>query len=166
MKNSMKKNIPILLSGLFATQCFADDVELESALLDDATIFLTTLNITTVITNTFVWTEPLFSSEGMITTNLFTLKKYDGHSTALSPLKFQIYSNNINVAYGKLYEYSSFETARNAFIMQLVMCNMFPEQKAEYYEVLTNNIGDLCINTNPNLILKHLVFILFKVVKQ
>ena len=147
----MKKTTIIILSGFFALQCIANNAELEAMLLDDATIFATIINAhTTPHTNVVVWTEPLFPSTGIITTNSFKFCKAEGNSTALSPLVFEIVSNNVSVAFGYLYECSSFESARNSFMMELVACSRSPESIAQDYEVLPTGVGNFRIAIKPS----------------
>ena len=142
----MKKATMVFLSGFVAMQCVANDVEWEAMLLESATLFATTLNIpTTTPTNVVVWTEPLFPPTGIITTNFFVLKKCYGDSTALSPFVFEIFSNEVSVAFGYLYECSSFESARKAFIMKLVACNRMPEDIAQDFEIRPSGVGDFRI---------------------
>ena len=147
----MKKTTMVFLSGFVAMQCIADDAELEASLLERVTFFATELNLTATNTHSTVWTEPLFPPTGIITTNAFKFEKTEGNSTALSPLNFDIYSNDVNIAYGKLFECSSFNLARNAFIMQLVDCNMMPENIAQLYEIQTAGVGDFRIKVKPEI---------------
>ena len=141
----MKQITAIILGGFITMQCFANDEELETSLLLRAKIFATEISIPDSIHHFPIWTEPLFPPSGVITTNVFRFEKYDGNSTALDPLKFQIFSNDVSVAFGRLFEYSSLELTRNAFMMDIVHCNMSPEYIAQRYEIQLNGVGDLCI---------------------
>ena len=150
-KLNMKKITIVFMSGLIAMQCVANDAELEALLLESATVFATTLNIpTSTPTNVVVWTESLFPSTGIINTNSFVLKKCYGNSTALSPLVFEVLSNEVRIAVCYLYESSSFRSALNAFIMELVHNNMMPEDIAQRYEVLPTGVGDFRISIKPS----------------
>jgi len=150
----MKTIIIFLLTGFITIQCVADDAEFELMIFGEAMRFAAALDTPTTNTNSTVWTEPLFPTTGIITTNLFIFEKFGGNSTALSPLKFYVYSNNVNVAFGNLFEYTSFELARNAFMIQIVNCNMTPEQLAVDYEILSSGVGDFRIAVKQGLYFK------------
>lgn len=150
----MKKIISFFVVGLLTAQCFADEAEIANYLLEDIAIFKTELNFPTIYTHSPIWTEPLFPSSGIITTNSFVLKKCHGDSTALSPFVFQVFSNETSLAFGYLYECSSFELACDAFILRLVNCNRYPEDIASDYDLLADGVGDFRLVPKPEIITK------------
>ena len=141
----MKQITAIILGGFITMQCAADDAEIDEYLLVGTGIFITELNIPDNIPHSPVWTEPLFPPSGVITTNMFKFEKYYGNSTALKPSEFQIFSNDVSVAFGTLFEYPSFELTRNAFIINLIRGNATPELHAQSYEIQPNGVGDFRI---------------------
>ena len=160
------KRIIFLVGIGFLTACSAGEAELQKSLLeeireeyllDEVTFFKNELDFPAIIPHSPAWTEPLFPPTGIIATNSFVIKKTTGLSTASYPLVFQIFSNNVNVAYGKLYEYPSFELACDAFIVPIIDNNR-GAGIAQEYQILTAGVGDFRINTKEEIYLKFFGF--------
>lgn len=116
--------------------------EMAQKRLDDAIWLSTRLNMP-LTSNSQVWTTSLFPSTGIITTNEYRIiapgTKEDNEIT------FSVYSNDLSVAFGTLFEYPTFNEARTALMLELINNNMMREALVDSYRIRTNNVGDFSV---------------------
>jgi len=150
----MKKYI-IILTCFIAIQCVADEQEemANAMLIEWANEFASILNLpSTNFVHSPVWTNLLFATSDIITTNSLEIKKIAEYSEKFMPVYFTVSSNNVIVAHGGLYECNSFELARISYIILSMSTTMPIELIAERYELLPNGVGDFRLKEKPNII--------------
>ena len=90
-----------------------------------------------------VWTNPVFSTSGIIITNSFVIESKE--SIFDNAVEFNVSQANVVIATGILFECDSFDAARSALLHKMVMNNMLWNSIVPYCIVQTNTIGDFCI---------------------
>jgi len=139
------KTVPMFLfTGLFILVCTvqAELPNHEQIMRNDAIGLATALNIPTD-SNSQIWTTSFFSVEGIIQTNDFRIVAPGGKTGTL--VKFTVYSNDLVMASGRLYERSSFDEARTALAVELISNNRHPLELTKLYKVRPNNVGDFSV---------------------
>ena len=133
MKNPLR--VSVVKFFLLACAMQALGSRFEQNMIDRTQALSTALNIP-LVSNSQIWTEPLFSTSGVIITNdIQFIRKEMSQS-------FTIYSNEQVVAYGKLYENTSYEKVCNSLLFDIVFSNMTIEMIISGYRLLPNGVGD------------------------
>ena len=116
---------------------------IDQAMLNDATELSTALGVP-LTSSSQIWTESLFPVGGSISTNSLQFIKQD--SLFAKSVDFVVSSNGNTIAYGELYERTSYEEARVALMLELVNCSMAVEDLAQWiYRLYATGIGDFCV---------------------
>ena len=133
----MKKIVSFLFVLNATMACVAE--EYNSAFLENALFLGTALGVPFVSTSQ-VWTTSFFPANGMVSSNDFKIIKQENmfnHYTT-----FNISTNEQVIAYGKLFECSSYDDALKTLLIDRVMCNMMLDAIIDSYKLCTNNVGD------------------------
>ena len=146
----MEKFTMVLFVSFFASVCVSQ-VELSNEekillqkqrMLEDAMWLATAIEMPDV-SKSQIWTEPLFPTNGVYNANGFRIETQK--SPFASDKRINIYSNSQIIAFGKLFEYPTFDGARTALMIELCNRNMDVRELAMLYKVRANDIGDFSV---------------------
>ena len=135
----MKKTIISLITSVVVTTGFSQGI--DAGLLADGLALGNALGVPTNGTSQ-IWTNPVFSTTNIISTNSFLIRKLKSIGNVVD---FDVSQNNAVIATGMLFECDSFDAARSALLRQMVMNNMLWNSVVPYSIVQTNTIGEFCI---------------------
>jgi len=133
----MKKVLVLtVLSVVTTTGLCEDTMDVRAEQLSD-TLCIPTNSVSQI------WSNPLFPSNGIISTNSFVIKSKE--SILDNVVEFEVLQTNTMVATGILFECDSFNSTRAALLRQMVMNSLPMEMITMCSIVQTNTIGDFCI---------------------
>ena len=140
----MKKITMFLFVNVIVSMCVAQTPPFTAAqkMLKNAKELSAALKVP-LVSSSQIWTESFFPVGDIVSTNNLKFVKED--SPLVQSVRFAVSSNGNVIAYGVLYERTSYEAAHDALMLELVNNNMMLEILVMTYRLHVNVVGDFGI---------------------